>query len=133
MKKKTAIAVINKIDLKAKIQRQKIQDNFGRIVDISAKKMKNINLLEDMIANLVYDGKLRCSEAVIISNLRHIGSIKQAQKLIAGAVDSLDNKLSLEFIAQDIRDALGHLDELSGKKFSEELLDKIFSEFCIGK
>lgn len=130
---KLTIAVINKIDLKAKIEREKIQKKFKRIVDISAKKMKNINLLEDAIANLVYDGKLRCSEAAMVSNLRHIELIKQAQKLIAGAVGSLDNKLSLEFIAQDIKDALGHLDGILGKNFSQDLLDKIFSEFCIGK
>ncbi len=130
---KPTIAVINKIDLQAKIERAKIQKKFKRVVDISAKKMKNIHLLEDTIANLVYDGKLTCPEAAIAGNLRHIESIRQAQKLIAGAVDSLDNKLSLEFIAQDVRDALGHLDEVLGGRFSEDLLDKIFSEFCIGK
>lgn len=130
---KTTIAVINKMDLKAKIEREKIQKKFKRIVDISAKKMGNIALLEDAIANLVYDGKLRRSEPVLVSNLRHIQSIRQAEKLIAEAVNSLDNKLSLEFIAQNVKDALGHLDDVLGKRFSEELLDKIFSEFCIGK
>lgn len=130
---KPTIAVINKIDLKAKIERAKIQNKFKQIVNISAKSMKNINLLEDAIANLVWDGKLRCPEAAMVTNLRHIELIRKAQKLVAGAVDSLDNKLSLEFIAQDIKDALGYLDDILGKKFSEDLLDKIFSEFCIGK
>ena len=69
----------------------------------------------------------------MVSNLRHIEAIKIAQKLIAEALNSLDNKLSLEFVAQDIKDALGHLDDILGRRFCEELLDKIFSEFCIGK
>ncbi len=135
LEEKITIGVINKIDLKAKIEREKIQKKFKRIVDISAKKMKNIELLEDAIANLVYDGKLRCSEAAMVSNLRHIESIKKAQKLIAEAVGSAGNNnlLPIEFIAQDIKDALGYLDDVLGKRFSEELLDKIFSEFCIGK
>lgn len=68
-----------------------------------------------------------------MSNLRHIQVLKSAQKLIEEAAKSLDNKLSLEFVAQDLKDALGEFDDILGKRFSEDLLDKIFSEFCIGK
>ncbi len=100
---------------------------------VSAKKCSNIDILEEEIANLVYGGKIQSPEPIIISNLRHIESVRGAQKLIAGAIDSLDNKLSLEFPSQNIKDALGVLDCLLGKSFSEDLLDKIFSEFCIGK
>jgi len=133
LKKKTVISVINKIDLKQKIQRQKISQRFNYVVDISAKKNKNINLFEDTIANLVYNGKVSSSESILVSNLRHIEVIKAAQKLIAETLNALDNKLSLEFIAQDIKDALMYLDDILGKRFAEDLLDKIFSEFCIGK
>lgn len=131
--KKKTIAVINKIDLKSNIDKDKIRKRFNRIVEISAKKMMNIELLEEQIADLVYKGEIRDCEAVIVSNLRHIEAISKAQKLIANTLNSLDNKLSLEFIAQDIKEALGFLDDIVGKRFSEDLLDKIFSEFCIGK
>jgi tRNA modification GTPase len=133
LKKKTVIAIINKIDLKQKIERQTISSIFRPPIEISAKKSQNINLLEDAIANLVYNGRVISSEPLLVSNLRHIRAIKEAQKLIAEALNSLDNKLSLEFIAQDIKDALGYFDDMLGKRFSEDLLDKIFSEFCIGK
>ena len=69
----------------------------------------------------------------MVSNLRHIEAVRRAQKLIAQALNSLDNKLSLEFVAQDIKDSLVNLDDILGRRFSEDLLDKIFSEFCIGK
>lgn len=133
LKKKTVIAVVNKIDLKQKIQKDKILKRFKHALGISAKKNRNINLLEEEIANLVYNGKVSAPESLIVSNLRHIASIKEAQKLIAQALNSLDNKLSLEFIAQDIKEALRYLDGILGRRFSEDLLDKIFSEFCIGK
>jgi tRNA modification GTPase len=133
LKNKTVLAVINKIDLKQSLPRHKIMERFNYVIDISAKKNKNINLLEDAIANLVYDGRLESPEPILISNLRHIEKIKRAEKLIAEAVNSMDNKLSWEFISQDIRDALMHLDDVLGKRSSEDLLDKIFSEFCIGK
>jgi len=131
--RKTIIAVINKMDLRQNIERGRILKEFKNAVDISAKKFKNVNLLEDMIAGLVYGGKVKPGETMLTSNLRHIQAIRQAEKLIAGALDSVDNKVSLEFVSQDIRDALGYLDELLGRRFSEDLLDKIFSQFCIGK
>jgi tRNA modification GTPase len=132
---KATIAVINKMDLKPKLQRQKITKRFNCLVEISAKKMKNINLLEEAIADSVYKGKVRTPEPVLVSNLRHIESIRKAQKLIAEAINSLDNNklLPSEFIAQDIKDALGHIDGVLGRNFSGDLLDKIFSKFCIGK
>ncbi len=132
LRTKTVIAIINKIDLKQKIERKKILREFKNVIDISAKKSKNIVLLEKMIADLIYGG-LVLTESVMVGNLRHIQLIRKAQKNIAQARESLDNKLSLEFIAQDIKESLGFLDELLGKRFSGDLLEKIFSEFCIGK
>jgi tRNA modification GTPase len=133
LKEKSVIAIINKIDLKQRIEKEKILKRFRHVIDISAKKFKNIDLLEDTLANLIYNGKLNCPEPILVSNLRHIEAIKEAQKLVAGAVNSLDNKLSLEFVAQDIKDVLSYMDDILGKRFSEDLLDRIFSEFCIGK
>lgn len=132
-KQKTVLALVNKIDLKQRIEKQRILERFNCVIEVSAKKFKNIGLLEDALARLIYNGKVKSQEPVLISNLRHIQTLKKAQKLIANAVDSLDNKLSIEFIAQDIKDALGYLDDILGKRFSGDLLDKIFSEFCIGK
>ena len=133
LRKRQVLAIINKMDLKQKIEKQEVLKNFKHTIEISAKKSKNINLLEEAIAQLFFKGKVLGSESVMISNLRHILPLKEAQKLIAEALDSLDNKLSLEFIAQDIKEALAHLDDILGKRFSEDLLEKIFSEFCIGK
>ncbi len=133
LKTKPVIAVINKIDLKQNIEREKVCGYFKNIVDISAKKAKNIELLEKTIADLIYGGLVLGSESIMVSNLRHIQLIRKAQKNIAETEKSLDNRLSIEFIAQDIREALGFLDDILGKRFSEDLLDKIFNEFCIGK
>jgi tRNA modification GTPase len=133
LKKKPAIAIINKMDLKQRIEKGEIFKRFKYVIDISAKKLQNIGLLEDTLVNLIFNGKVKSSEPLLVSNLRHIEAIKEAQKLVAEAADSLDNKLSLEFAAQEIKDALAHLDDILGKRFSEDLLDKIFADFCIGK
>lgn len=133
LKNKETIAIINKLDLKQKIDRAEISKKFKYVIEISAKKNKNINLLEEAVAGLVYKGEANLNEPVMVSNFRHIRALAEAQKLIAEAAKSLDNKLSAEFIAQDVKDALARIDELLGKKFSEDLLEKIFSDFCIGK
>jgi len=135
LKNKVVLAVINKIDLKQRIQRSVIKNSFQGVIDISAKKNKNINLLEDCIANLAQEGKISIHESASISNLRHIEKIKKAQKLIAEAVNSVDNNklLHSEYVCQDIKDALLALDDILGRRFSEDLLDRIFRNFCIGK
>jgi tRNA modification GTPase len=133
LKSKMAIAVVNKIDLKQKADVVKLGREFKHILKISAKSSKNLGLLEEKIAELAYSGAVSSHEPVMVSNLRHISLLREAQKLLAHSLDSLDNKLSLEYIAQDIKEALVFLDDILGKSFSEDLLDKIFAEFCIGK
>lgn len=133
IKNKKVIALINKMDLKPRIERGKILKIFKQPIDISAKNLENIGLLEAAIADLVYSGSVISPESKIVANLRHITMLRKIEKIIAEARKSLDNGLSLEFIAQEIKEALGYLDDILGKDYSEDLLDKIFSEFCIGK
>ena len=133
VKNKLALAVINKIDLRQKIKEERIRENFKQTIRISAKRMRNIKLLEEAIAQLVYKGHVIPAEPILVSNIRHIEKIKKAQKLIAESLSSLDNKVSIEFISQNIKGAIGYLDDILGRRFSEDLLEKIFSRFCIGK
>ena len=133
LSKKTVVAIINKMDLKQKIEKSRIAKKFSHIIDMSAKKLKNIDLLEKKISHLVFQGHINSSDFLLVSRIRHIEALKRTEKSVAQALDSLDNRLSSEFIAQDIKEALGTIDLILGKRFSEDLLDKIFSEFCIGK
>jgi tRNA modification GTPase len=133
LKRKNTIAILNKIDLKARIEKSQICANFRRVIEVSAKKGSGIKLIENEIADFVYGGCIKPRESVIVTNRRHVEKLHLAQKLLAEAANSLDNRLSFEFISQDIKDALLLLDEITGRVFSDDLLDKIFSSFCIGK
>lgn len=133
IKSKPTLTLINKIDKKLKIKRKQIIHRFGRIVEISAKRKKNIDLLEEAIAQFVFSGKIKSGQEILVSNIRHIQQLKKVQKSIMRAEKSVKANLAFEFIAQDIKEAIGFLDEIQGKRFSEDLLDRIFSEFCIGK
>lgn len=133
LKKKTGIAVINKIDLKQRIEKDRLLEEFRHVVQISARKCQNIPELEEQIAGLFFNGNVSGSESALVGSLRHIEALKSAKNFVACALDSLDNRLSLEFIAQDVKEGLSCLDDLLGKRFSDSLLDKIFADFCIGK
>jgi tRNA modification GTPase len=130
---KKTIAVINKIDLKQRLRREDLTGDFPQVVEVSAKRLRNIEALEGAIADFVYGGSVEFTEPFFVSNLRHIQELKSAQKSIAQALYSLDNGLSAELPAQHIKDALAAFDEILGRRFSDDLLDSIFSRFCIGK
>ena len=73
------------------------------------------------------------AEFMLVSNLRHIQALRDAQKLVGQARVILADKLSIEFITQNLKDACVYLDKILGKNFSADLLDRIFTDFCIGK
>ncbi|MFH1678765.1 MAG: tRNA uridine-5-carboxymethylaminomethyl(34) synthesis GTPase MnmE [Candidatus Omnitrophota bacterium] len=133
IKSKPAIVLINKIDLKQKINRLWINQRFKQVVCISAKRRKNIDLLEEEIAQFVFNGKINSGEQVWVTNLRHIQRLKKVQKSVIRSEKSVSMNLSPELIAQDLKEGVGFLDDIQGRHFSEELLDRIFSDFCIGK
>ena len=133
IKLKPTLALINKIDLKQRIKQDEIAQRFPQLVKISAKKQKNIDLLEEAIAQFVFSGKIKSGDPVWVTNLRHIQQLKRVEKSIMRARKSTNVNLPFDLIAQDIKEAIGFLDEILGKRFSEDLLDRIFSEFCIGK
>jgi tRNA modification GTPase len=133
LSRRQVICVANKCDLPQKTDKELLAKRFPRVVFISAKKGRHLSALEDSIAALVFGGEVAPASQGLVASTRHIHLLHKAQKLVAGALDSLDNSLSPEFPAQDIKEALDSLDELLGARFSEDLLDKIFSQFCIGK
>jgi tRNA modification GTPase len=133
LKGRPVIAVINKIDLRQKIDGERVGKKFSPLLFLSAKKAMHIDRLEEAIVEHVYQGKAHDPGFVCISRLRHAEALRQAKKLIAKAVESLDNELPAEFVAQDLKGAVACLDSVVGKSCSEDLIERIFSEFCIGK
>lgn len=133
LKTKSVLAVINKIDLKQRIDKQVIKRYFEYAVELSAKKFKNIELLEKMIRDFVYRGKVRAPQSMIAVNLRHKQALEKLNYHLKQARSSFQKGLSYEFVSQDVKEALGYLEEILGRSFNEQILDRIFSQFCIGK
>ena len=130
------IVAINKIDLPRAWETKKIEKLFppeARIMEISAKSGAGLEELKKTIMNLSVCGENEISGGAMIINLRHKLAMENACKNIQAATESIGRGMSSEFAVFDLREALDNLDEITGKKINDEILDKIFSSFCIGK
>ena len=130
------IAAINKIDLPPAWEINTIEHLFSRdknILKISAKFGTGLEELKDTIINLFGSGDDKNTGGAMITNMRHKLVMEKAHKNIQAAKESIEGGMSPEFAAFDLREALDNLDEITGKKINDEILDKIFSSFCIGK
>ncbi|MFA5319621.1 MAG: tRNA uridine-5-carboxymethylaminomethyl(34) synthesis GTPase MnmE [Candidatus Omnitrophota bacterium] len=131
--KKNVLAVVNKCDLKQLIETGLLEKEFGNSLSVSARKGINIGLLEEKIAGKIFKGGVPEGESLFVSNRRHLELLRQAEKYLCEAFVSCVKDISPELAAQDIRDALGNLDSILGFNFSDDVLKRIFSRFCIGK
>jgi len=135
IKDKSAIIVVNKCDLRPKTradQIKKISKNKD-ILKISCLDKIGIDKLEDRIYNKVWSGKVSSSNEVMVNNIRHKKAIESAIKALSSAESGISKNLSLEFVASDVRDSVNSLGEIIGETYTDDILNLIFSKFCIGK
>ena len=127
--------VLNKADLPAALVEHELQTRFpgGPIVAVSCKERRGLERLAEMMVGAVLQGRQRPREGPVLTKLRHWETLRHAHQSLERARAAMAQRLSGEFIALDLREALEGLGEIVGLNYSEELLDKIFSEFCIGK
>jgi tRNA modification GTPase len=129
------LVVLNKIDLASPENISELEKKLKEKVrkKISALKEQGINELIDTIASLAITIDKGSNGDVILTNLRHKDSLTKAKDAVLKARKSLENNMSFEFLALDLRIALDSIGEIVGKTVTEDILNKIFSDFCIGK
>ncbi len=132
-KNKRVIAVLNKCDLKQKTLSIQIRKHFKKVIRISCLTLKGFKELEEALAGSVCKGGLESSDEIILTNLRHIQALNKAKEALEGMRESVKRSLPLEFIVEDLRLCRQSLGEVTGESAREDILDKIFSQFCIGK
>ncbi|WP_430809468.1 MULTISPECIES: tRNA uridine-5-carboxymethylaminomethyl(34) synthesis GTPase MnmE [unclassified Carboxylicivirga] len=133
------IVVINKIDLAGEEGAARFNKNSFRelsgtdaIVPISAKQQENIEALHDALLKTVNLSALDNDE-VIVTNARHYEALQQSLEAIMRVGEGMKSGLSGDFLAQDIREVLHYLGEITGQINTDEVLGNIFKNFCIGK
>jgi tRNA modification GTPase len=132
----SAIVVINKADVSSKEQIDEIRKTSEHlpVVVTSAKLGIGISELERRISDFViHPTPIATGESVIINNLRQRGNLEQARSSVNLVLRGIEEGNSPELLAVDLRAALTHLSEVVGVDISEEVLNNVFSRFCIGK
>lgn len=129
------LLILNKIDRGMKIPRQMVEGFFprDRVVEVSLKERTNLEKLEDAVLHMVFSGRTGSAADVILSNARHRDALRKTAAHLAEAEKSIEADMPDDFITIDLKAALDNLGTITGKVTTEDLLDRIFSSFCIGK
>ena len=135
LENKKTIVLLNKIDLKPEIEIEKIKEyvNEEDIIEISALKHQGIEELHDKIEAMVYQGSVKNSSNLMITNSRHKDALFKAYEAINDAISAIEQRMPYDFIEVDFKNIWDYLGYINGDTVREDLLDTIFANFCIGK
>jgi len=133
--KKEALILINKNDLAAKFDISYIKSVLPnhKIIEISTISEAGLPELETAIVDMVYSGQVQAEEGAFVNNVRQIEALRQADEHLEEALQTIHREMSPDFIVIDLRSAWETLGEITGDTVGEDIIDQIFSQFCIGK
>ena len=134
------IVLLNKYELIPEEQRAAIDDKASGLerkselaLPVSAKTGFNFDTLRQALLSLITSGGAVDGDTVVVSNQRHKEALTNADKALGQALDALDDGLTSDLVAEEIRSVLYHLGLITGQITTDQILGNIFSKFCIGK
>lgn len=130
IKSKNYIVVVNKSDLEDKIE---ISQNIKNIVKISAKEDIGLGELKNKIRELYNLDKIEMEDMTYLTNSRSIALLEQAYDSLMEAKNNIIDNFPVDMVEIDIKEAWNKLGEIIGETYKEELIDQLFSQFCLGK
>lgn len=135
VKDKHSIVIINKTDLESQIDLQYINTVLKDkcIIPTSVQNEQGLEALENEIQKMVLGNEVDVQNKEILSNTRHIQLLKDAHKNIVDALDAVKSSMPYDFIEVDVKNAILNLGHITGESVEEDLMNTIFSNFCLGK
>ncbi len=135
VKNEDVIVIVNKMDLEQNIDINEVKDMIGDtpLIQTSMLKQEGIDELEIQIRDLFFGGEVQNQDMTYISNSRHISLLKQARQTIQDAIDVAESGVPMDMVQIDLTRTWEILGEIIGETASDELIDQLFSQFCLGK
>jgi tRNA modification GTPase len=127
-KNKQRVIIGNKMDLG-----NKLDLNDESVINISATNNQGIDQLSQAVKKLFIDEKILNSDKTLLSNIRHIGKFKEVKRALEDAKKAALDQIPIDFVEIDLRKAWANLGEITGQSTGDDLLDNLFSKFCLGK
>ena len=133
IKDKKYIILLNKSDIGGNLKREELLHlNAANIIETSIKSGLGLEHLKRFIKELFFKGEIRSKE-LFITNSRHKEALIRARASIISSICALSNTFAIDLASIDLKNAWSYLGEISGETLEEDIIDKIFKEFCIGK
>lgn len=132
---KKRIIILNKTDLEEKLDRKelaKISEN-APVYATSILKNEGVEALEEAISKLFFNGIENSQSTVMVTNARHIALLKKAQNSLDSVLEGISSGMPVDLVQIDMTEAWNLLGEITGESYEDELLDQLFSQFCLGK
>lgn len=135
LKDRKSIILLNKHDLKVLADKEKIYEIFDKnnIIDMSIVENRGIKELEQAILDMFFDGEIKLTDDTIVTNVRHTHLLTQAKESLDSCLADIRAGYPLDAVEIDLRNAYTLLGEITGESIADDVLDKIFNDFCIGK
>ncbi|HHQ2346006.1 TPA: tRNA uridine-5-carboxymethylaminomethyl(34) synthesis GTPase MnmE [Staphylococcus aureus] len=135
VKNEDVIVIVNKMDLEQNIDINEVKDMIGDtpLIQTSMLKQEGIDELEIQIRDLFFGGEVQNQDMTYVSNSRHISLLKQARQTIQDAIDAEESGVPMDMVQIDLTRTWEILGEIIGETASDELIDQLFSQFCLGK
>ncbi|HCX3019380.1 TPA: tRNA uridine-5-carboxymethylaminomethyl(34) synthesis GTPase MnmE [Staphylococcus aureus] len=135
VKNQDVIVIVNKMDLEQNIDINEVKDMIGDtpLIQTSMLKQEGIDELEIQIRDLFFGGEVQNQDMTYVSNSRHISLLKQARQTIQDAIDAAESGVPMDMVQIDLTRTWEILGEIIGETASDELIDQLFSQFCLGK
>lgn len=129
------IVLLNKRDLGAAVTEKQMREKIPRaeIVECSVNSGDGIFELQEKMKEMVLGGRVSQSESAVVTNVRHETLLRQADKELAEAAAMTDRMEALDFIEINLHQAFDYLGEMIGETVSDQIIDEVFSRFCLGK
>lgn len=135
IKDKKVLVIVNKTDLPNLLDIEKIKSTIpdGDIIETSLIKGEGVEEIENYIYNMVYSGNVTVSDEPMVTNIRHENLLKLSYKHLLDAKNALEHGVPLDLISIDIRSSLDDIGVITGEFVTDDIVDRIFSNFCVGK
>lgn len=134
IKNKKAIILLNKSDLDMVVDKEELQKRANRkVFEISAKNRTGLDDVTEEIKELFFNGKISFHDDVCITNIRQKEALMNAKESLNLVLNSIDNGLPEDFFSIDLMNAYEQLGEITGETVGDDLINEIFSKFCMGK
>ena len=129
-----AVILLNKSDLTTVLSKDMIKSIIDKpIISISAKKEQGIGEFEKILKEMFFQGEISFNDEVYITNIRHKTAISDAYASLQKVIVSIENDMPEDFYSIDLLDAYESLGSITGETIGEDLVNEIFSKFCMGK